>query len=117
MIFLPPAHARPPQGLKLQLWKTYTEKDKRPGICPEENDGAEGALETTSCKERLAELGMLTWRREIFRKCEDYLHISEGQLCEEGWNLYQWVELLATLVLMCSLGRYFLDTYSLQVLN
>ena len=39
---LTPVHARPLWELRLQLWETYTEMDKRPVICPEESDGAEG---------------------------------------------------------------------------
>lgn len=36
-------------------------------VGPEGNGGAEGGLETTSCEEKLAEVGMLAWRREDFQ--------------------------------------------------
>lgn len=59
-----PAHARSPQGLGFSFGRQTCEGQGRPGICPEESDRVEGGLETTSYKERNAELGMSTWRRE-----------------------------------------------------
>lgn len=54
---------------------------------------------------------------KVSREHGDCPPVMEGQLCEDGWDLRQWVELPANLVLTCSLGKYFLDTYSVPVLN